>query len=89
MGAARESQNIFFHLKWKNYKKVWYLIKKFDKTTYEDSFMPIICKIKGHKPYQPDPKWEPDDWACKRCHRFINYNTRLEKLKKLKKIKKI
>lgn len=86
MGACRESQDIFRMLKNKNYKKVWYLIKNFNSLTYGDTFGPIICKIRGHKAYQPDAKNEPKEWACKRCHKFIKYNMRLEKLKKLKKI---
>ena len=86
MANCRESQNIFYFLKSKNWNRVFYLIKHFNKTTYEDTFMPIICKIKGHIPYQPD-KWETD-WACKRCHRYINYNPRKEKLIKLNKINK-
>lgn len=87
MGACRESQNIFQRIKNKNYKGAWYLIRHFNKLTYEDTFMPIICKIKGHKPYLPK-HWEPDEWACKRCHRYIDFKPRLEKLKRLKKISK-
>ena len=87
MGASRESQNIFYFIRNKNYKRVWYLIKNFNNLTYGDTFGPIICKIRGHKPYQPD-KWEPNEWACKRCHRYIKYNPRLEKLKKLNKLSK-
>ena len=48
--------------------------------------MPYICKIKGHKAYRPDPQYEPTEWACKRCHRFIKWNPRKEKLKKLNKV---
>lgn len=88
MGASRESQDIFYFIKNKNYKRVWYLIKNFDKTTYGDTIGPIICKIKGHIAYRPDIKDEPGEWACKRCHKWIKYNTRLEKLKKLNKISK-
>ena len=88
MGASRESQNIFYFIKNKNYKRVWYLIKHFDKTTYEDTIGPIICKMKGHIAYQPDTDYNPNEWACKRCHRYIKYNPRLEKLKKLNKISK-
>ena len=84
MGACRESQNIFYFIKIKKYKKAWYLISHISKLTYEDSFMPIICKIKGHNAYQPDKEIEPNSWACKRCHTFIKYNSRKEKLKKLK-----
>lgn len=86
MVCSRESQDIFRRIKNKNYSGAWYLIRHFDKTTYEDTFMPIICKLFGHKPYQPDPNFEPNEWACKRCHRYINYKPRLEKLKRLKKI---
>ena len=87
MGCSRETQNIFYLIKKKNYKRVWYLIKNFDKTTYDDTFGPIICKIFGHKPYHHE-SFDPDEWACKRCNRYIKYNIRLEKLKKLKKISK-
>ena len=88
MGACRESKNIFWYIKLKQFRKVWRLIKRFDKETYEDTVMPTICKIKGHKPYQVNQHEEQDEWACKRCHRYINYNPRLEKLKRLKKISK-
>lgn len=86
MGACRESQNIFLKIKQKNYSGAWYLIKNFNKITYEDSFMPIVCKIKGHIHYLPDSENEPNDWACKRCHNFVKFNPRKEKLKKLNKI---
>lgn len=85
MGASRETQNIFFFLRIKKYKHVWYLIKNFNKTTYSDTIGPIICKYFGHKPYH-HPNFEPDEYACKRCNRYVDYNARLEKLKKLKKI---
>lgn len=68
MGCSRESQNLF---KSGSFDRFWYLIKNFDKITYEDSFMPYVCKFFGHKPYQPDEEWEPDEWACKRCHNYI------------------
>lgn len=87
MPAARETQNLLFFFKHKNYKKIWFLIKHYDKTTHKDTFMPFICKLKGHKPYQTDPFDEPNSWACNRCNRFINYNPRKEKLKNLNKIK--
>jgi len=85
MGGYRETKNIFWHIKVNNYKGVWRLIKNFDRMTYDDTFMPIICKIKGHKPYQ-QPNFEPNEWGCKRCNRYIDYNPRLEKLKRLKKL---
>lgn len=95
MGACRETCNIFYYLrlffkerKSSYLKRVWYLTRHFNKLTYEDSFMPIVCRIKGHKPYQPDAKYEPESWACKRCHRYIpNFNPRKEKLKRLNIIK--
>ena len=87
MGNSRESKNIFLYIKMCDFKRVWCCIKNFDRITYDDTFMPLVCKLKGHKPYQPDAKYEPNEWACKRCHRYIKYNPRKEKLKKLKKIK--
>ena len=86
MGACRETKNIFWYLKIKKYKIAWKLIKNFNNLTYIDTFMPIVCKIKGHIPYQTNKNFEPNEWACRRCQRYINYNPRLEKLKRLKKI---
>lgn len=91
MGDCRETQNIFYYLKKspydkkRDFKKAWYLIRHFDKTTYGDTFGPYICKVKGHKAFQPDPKWEPTEWACRRCNRYIKWNPRKEKLLRLKK----
>jgi len=87
MGAGRETQDIFFYIKKKDFKRMFYYIKHFNRITYDDTFMPLLCKVIGHKPYQPDAKYEPDEWACRRCHRYIKYNPRKEKLKKLNKIK--
>ena len=70
MGNCRRTQNIFFYLKRKDFKSAWIFIKNFDKLSFEDSFMPIVCKIIGHKKYTPD-KYCPDEIACKRCHRFL------------------
>jgi hypothetical protein len=69
MGNSRESQNLFKSGSWKRF---WYLIKTFNKYTYEDSFMPLICKIKGHLYYLPEPENEPNEWACKRCHNWVD-----------------
>lgn len=86
MGASRQSQNIFYYIKKKEYKSAWYWIKHWDKLTYDDTVGPIICKVKGHVYYQPDPEWEPEQYACKRCHRYVDYNPRKEKLLRLKKL---
>ena len=86
-GASRYTQNLFYYIKIKEWKNTWYYINHFNRITYEDTFMPIICKIKGHNAYQPNKNNEPNDWACKRCHKYIKYNMRKEKLKKLNKIK--
>lgn len=83
MGASRQTQNLFFYIKNKQFKTAWFFIRNFNKTTYEDTFMPIVCKIRGHIGYQPDLN-EPNEWACKRCHRYIDWNPRKEKLKRLK-----
>lgn len=88
MGACRETQDLFREYKNKNWKRFWWLIKNYNKTTHEDTWMPLICKMKGHKPYQPDPKWEPDEWACKRCHRWIDYSLKKQRKDKLDIIKK-
>lgn len=71
MGNSRENQNIFWNLKRRNWKRAWYLIKHFDKLTYEDTFMPLVCKIKGHIKYQPEPEEYPNEIACRRCHNYV------------------
>jgi hypothetical protein len=81
MGACRENMNIFNkHSNSRRYIWLRFLYRLRLKTkarpvnwrlVYEDSFMPMVCKLVGHKGYQPDPEWEPEEWACKRCHRFL------------------
>lgn len=92
MGACRETQNLFFYLKNKNFRSFWYFLKRYNKITHEDTWMPFVCMIKCHNYYIPDEN-EPDDWACKRCHKFVNYSMyrhmKEQRKKKLKKIKKI
>ena len=71
--ACRETQSIFRNPKILRYKlnpfsrrKKWYDWK----TIYEDSFMPIVCKIIGHVPYFSGDK-DCDEIACHRCHRWL------------------
>lgn len=66
--ACRQSFNIFNQPKllfskysWKGYNR---------KLMFEDSFMPIVCKIIGHNPYHPTDC--DSEIACKRCHKFIS-----------------
>ena len=87
MGASRESEDLFLALKNKNYKRFWWLLKHYNSITHEDTWMPLICKFKGHKYYQPDPNFEPNDWACKRCHRFVNYSLKEQRRQKLESLK--
>lgn len=70
MGACRESFNIKINPRATFRKSTW----KYGHNRhlwFDDNFMPIVCRLFGHKPYQPDSKNEPNDWACKKCHRFI------------------
>lgn len=78
MGCSRETQSIFLLIKlaikykrWHEIQRAWYFLQHWNKTTTEDTFMPLICKIKGHIPYKPDMS-DANEWACKRCHRYIN-----------------
>lgn len=81
MGNSRETRNVFFYLNpWRykglnarmpDFKNFWQIIKTWDKIAYEDSFMPIVCILYGHKSYQPDKQNEPNELACKRCHKYI------------------
>ncbi len=71
--ASRENQNIFRVLKEKGFKRAFVLLIKYDKNTHIDTIMPLICKIKGHKPYHIHDKEDNlNYWACKRCQRYIN-----------------
>lgn len=69
--TSRETHNLFFYAKRGNWKSFWYRLMHFDKLTFEDTFMPIVCAMVGHKKYLPEPKYSPDEFACKRCHKFI------------------
>ena len=71
MGACREGLNIFTRLGLAHFLQAW-KFKRIDwKITYEDTFYPIICFIVGHNPYKPDPKWEPKEVACRKCHQWL------------------
>jgi len=41
------------------------------KVMLEDTFMPIVCYIFGHKEYFPPDETE---LACLRCHKYIKAN---------------
>lgn len=70
MGACRETQNLVYFLKQKNYKKFWHNVRRFNRITFDDTFMPYVCKVIGHKEYITDFNDDPLEYACKRCHRY-------------------
>lgn len=87
----RETQNIFYYLSIGNFKRAWYFIKYFDKTTRKDSkygFLEItICKIFGHKTYLNSY----NDIRCSRCQKYIRtlsheQSTQYKREQKLKRV---
>jgi hypothetical protein len=89
MSTGRETCNLFFYLKKRDFKRFWYHLKKFNKLTYKDTFMPIVCYFKGHKPYAAiDSVSDINDrhirnyaYGCSRCGIFIkNANYKLPDL---------
>ena len=72
MGTCRESYSLFVR------PKSWFELRNWKwniKLMFEDTFMPIICKLIGHSLYITEIQDNPvkvTEWACRRCHRFIN-----------------
>jgi hypothetical protein len=83
MGACRQTQDIFYYIKIGNWKRCWYLIRNFDKLTFQDTFGKFPCMLFGHK-YSIRDFWEEGEgatYSCNRCHRYINdYKPQLEGL---------
>ena len=79
MGACRQTQNLIFYIKRNNWKEFWYFIKHFNKITFEDTFMPLICKLFGHKVIICDLIGDNSkvEYTCKRCHRYVNYKPKV------------
>jgi hypothetical protein len=79
MGASRETCNLLWILRLAKkypdnkkyyYDRFWYVIKHQRKLMFEDTFLPLWCKIVGHKKYIPDNN-NPKEIACKRCHMWV------------------
>jgi len=76
MGACREGYRLYgkawkfgWHHIFKNIKSRG--VKKFNwKLAFEDNFMFLVCLMFGHQSYVPD-EYDPDEIACKRCHRWL------------------
>jgi hypothetical protein len=77
MANCRRTCNLFYYIKTYKYKpttlfkEIYRCFKHDRKLTFEDTFMPFVCKIKGHLLYLPNAEWEPDVWVCRRCNRFV------------------
>ena len=76
MGCSRESLNIAKNPKLLFNKRMWRYQKKL---AFEDTFMHLVCKLFDHEYYRPEPKDEPDKWACTRCHRYVGHTTKGDK----------
>ena len=58
-------KNLMVTYQYRGYKREWRLI-------FDDTIMPFICKIAGHKPYNPNGGLEASpEMACFRCHQFL------------------
>ena len=86
MSTSRETCDLFFYLKRKDWKGFKRHLRQFNKITYKDTFMPFICWLSGHKPYVTissgdeiyDTYIKDFSYACKRCNKYIkNYNHQL------------
>jgi len=71
MRACREGFNIFTRLGLSSFLTAWKFKRINWKYVCADSFMPVICFIVGHIPYRPDEVDEPNEIACRRCHRWL------------------
>jgi hypothetical protein len=79
MATGRETRDLFFYLKRKDWKSFRRHLRQFDKQTYLDTFMPFVCKIKGHKPYVTidcvsdinSQYVKQEAYACERCFKFL------------------
>ena len=68
MGCSRMGYDLLSKQGIKNFmsrKRVDYRL------VFEDTIMPLICKIVGHVEYHDDLMHDPGQTACRRCHHFI------------------
>ena len=68
MSCCREGFNLFDKDQRDNFfskkYKPWGLM-------FIDTFMPLVCKVIGHKPYNAALFNEKEEIACKRCSRWL------------------
>ena len=71
MGASRMGFNLLQKRGRENFIYVWerrHGAYKLDwQLVFEDTVMPLVCKVVGHSKYFPDPNVP----ACKRCHNYL------------------
>lgn len=75
MGACRENLNLFTRLGLAHFLQAWKFKRINWKLTYEDTINPIFCFIVGHTPYHSDPTYDPNERACKKCHKWLREET--------------
>jgi hypothetical protein len=73
MSASRENFNLFNKYGYRNIR--YYIFRKKIPWSlmFEDTLMPLVCKVRGHIKYDAGE----GDYACRRCHKYIghyNYN---------------
>ena len=90
----RQTQNIFFYLRELMWKRAWYFLKRFDKTTRGDTYNGLIeitrCKVLGHEPNYSsigNEMWQEQDVFCKHCQKYIRsleYEEHIQILREIK-----
>ena len=68
MGASRPGYDLFTKIGWYHIKvEGWPGFKMI----FEDTFYQTWCWIFGHKVYNAADLYQPVEWACRRCHKYI------------------
>jgi len=71
MGAAREGHNLWS--KWgRQHVKAYIKRNRTLRGIYwGDTFGPMLCGVRGHRPYVSDRQGDWVEYACKCCHQFL------------------
>ena len=71
MSSSRMGFDLFTIQGWKNARFVRFGLRRscrFWSLVWGDTFLQIICKMKGHRPYDADGQM-----ACSRCRKYLGH----------------
>ena len=70
MGAAREGFDLFHKFGRRNF---WRDLKlgRINNHVWRDTFGRFTCMVLGHKRYDSNAGGYPEEWACRRCCKFL------------------